>query len=286
LSGFKVVTGYRNTCVGAINLHGSATTAQIENVVLGYSAGRYVAGNYNTLLGSYAGDGITSGSSNIAIGYKAEVPTATASNQLSIGNLIYGTGIDGTDATISTGNLGIGVKAPGSRLVVKGTGATNATSSFNITDSADASKFFVRDDGNVGIGTTAPTAVLHLKAGTATANTAPLKFTTGTSLTTAEAGAVEFTTDDLFFTITTGAARKGFVLDDGARLTSGLIPVATTNGRLTNLTPQLYEADLKVDYVAGDLDTEAEVITALNATNTKINAIITKLETLGLFATS
>jgi len=46
--------------------------------------------------------------------------------------------------------------------------------------------------GNVGIGTTAPTAVLQLKAGTATANTAPLKFTSGTNLTTAEAGAVEY----------------------------------------------------------------------------------------------
>ena len=71
-------------------------------------------------------------------------------------------------------------------------------------------------NGRVGIGTTSPTAYLHLKAGTATASTAPLKFTTGTSLTTPEAGALEFTTDDLFFTITTGTARKAFVLDDGA----------------------------------------------------------------------
>jgi hypothetical protein len=45
--------------------------------------------------------------------------------------------------------------------------------------------------GNVGIGTTSPTAVLQLKAGTATALTAPLKVTAGTNLATAEAGAVE-----------------------------------------------------------------------------------------------
>jgi len=62
--------------------------------------------------------------------------------------------------------------------------------------------------GNVGIGTTSPTAVLHLKAGTATVNTAPLKFTSGTLLGTAEAGALEFLTDDFYATITTGAARK------------------------------------------------------------------------------
>ena len=71
-----------------------------------------------------------------------------------------------------------------------------------------------------------------LAAGSATAGTAPLKFTSGVSLTTAEAGALEFTTDDFFATITTGAARKAFVLDDGARLTSTKVPVAYTNGRL------------------------------------------------------
>lgn len=78
------------------------------------------------------------------------------------------------------------------------------------------------------------TAYLHIGAGTAAATTAPIKLTSGTNLTTAEAGAVEFTTDDLFFTITTGAARKGFIFSDGTNLTAGRIPFATTNGRLTD----------------------------------------------------
>lgn len=86
--------------------------------------------------------------------------------------------------------------------------------------------------GRLGVGVTSPTARIHVKAGTATANTAPFKFNSGTVLTTAEAGALEFTTDDFFATITTGAARKAFILDDGARLTSGKIPIASTNGRL------------------------------------------------------
>lgn len=88
--------------------------------------------------------------------------------------------------------------------------------------------------GHVGIGVTTVTAMLHLMAGTATAGTAPIKFTSGPLLTTPEAGAQEFLTDDFFATITTGAARKAFVLDDGARLTSGRVPFATTNGRLTD----------------------------------------------------
>ncbi|MGI9160034.1 MAG: hypothetical protein ACR2K1_09810, partial [Saprospiraceae bacterium] len=57
--------------------------------------------------------------------------------------------------------------------------------------------------GNVGIGLTAPTAALHLKAGTATANSAPLKFTSGTNLTTAEAGAMEYNGTNLLFTPST-----------------------------------------------------------------------------------
>lgn len=76
------------------------------------------------------------------------------------------------------------------------------------------------------------TSRLHLAAGTAAASTSPMKYTSGPVMTTAEAGAAEFLTDDFFLTITTGAARKGIVLDDGARLTSGIVPVATTNGRL------------------------------------------------------
>jgi len=50
-------------------------------------------------------------------------------------------------------------------------------------------------NGNVGIGTDSPTARLHLPAGTATAGTAPQKFTAGTLLTTKELGAVEFIDD-------------------------------------------------------------------------------------------
>jgi hypothetical protein len=57
--------------------------------------------------------------------------------------------------------------------------------------------------GRLGIGQSSPTAVLHLKAGTATAGTAPLKFTSGVNLTTAEAGAMEFNGTNLFFSPST-----------------------------------------------------------------------------------
>jgi len=54
----------------------------------------------------------------------------------------------------------------------------------------------------------------------------------------------------------------------------------------TPVVQQSHIADLKTDYTTGDLDTEAEIITALNATNTALNHILAHLEADGLNATS
>lgn len=61
-------------------------------------------------------------------------------------------------------------------------------------------------DGDVGLGgITTPTAKLHLPAGTAAANTAPLKFESGTNLTTPENGTVEY--DGTKYYATSGGTR-------------------------------------------------------------------------------
>lgn len=61
--------------------------------------------------------------------------------------------------------------------------------------------------GRLGIGVT-PTALLHLKAGTTSGNTAPIKLTSGSLMSSAEAGAIEFLTDGLYYTQTTGTTRQ------------------------------------------------------------------------------
>lgn len=101
--------------------------------------------------------------------------------------------------------------------------------------SSNAIGLVQNDLGNVGIGVTAVTAALHLKAGTTAAGTGPIKMTSGSLLTTAEAGVIEFLTDKYYGTITTGAARKELTLNDAA-LTSGRVPFVTTNGRLTDVS--------------------------------------------------
>lgn len=83
---------------------------------------------------------------------------------------------------------------------------------------------------------------ITLGAGTATAGTCPLVMTSGTLLGTAIAGGIEFLTDKWYATITTGAARKELTLNDAA-LTSGRVPIVTTNGRLTDDSDLTFAAD-------------------------------------------
>jgi len=76
--------------------------------------------------------------------------------------------------------------------------------------SSGTEKLSMLQTGAVGLGgTTAPTAWLHLPAGTATASTAPLKLTSGTNLTTPEAGAMEYNGR---FSLTESGATRRFVV--------------------------------------------------------------------------
>lgn len=71
----------------------------------------------------------------------------------------------------TTGNVSVGTTATSGRLTVKGAGTTSGTTALNVTNSADASLFFVRNDGNIGINNNAPGSRFVIKgtgAGSAT----------------------------------------------------------------------------------------------------------------------
>jgi hypothetical protein len=136
---------------------------------------------------------------------------------------------------LDSGKFGIKTNTQDAQMAING--------GLNVGADADPGDNNLSVAGNAYVGMVTGTARLHLPAGSATASTAPLKLTSGTLLTTPEAGAVEFLTDDFWATITTGAARKGVVLTDGTNLTSGRVPFATTNGRLVDDADLTFAAD-------------------------------------------
>jgi hypothetical protein len=117
-------TGGSNSAFGTGSLSGNVSGS--NNVAAGISSGSgSVSGSRNIFLGpatiAASQNQVTTGSKNISIGNDVAVASATADNQLVIGNLIYGTTLNNTGATISTGSIGIGVKAPAQKLEVAGT---------------------------------------------------------------------------------------------------------------------------------------------------------------------
>ncbi len=74
-----------------------------------------------------------------------------------------------------------------------------------------------------------------IRAGTATAGTAPLKFTSGTLLSSPETGATEFAGDNLYFTITSGSVRKKIALYDDTSGATGDLYYRDSTGYFVRL---------------------------------------------------
>ena len=152
-SGRSITTAAHNFALGS---YAFSEGTGSNNVAIGGEALRKTTGNYNVALGSYAGSLISGksggnifigfeagkganalGNFNILIGYGTEAPNLTGSNQLNLGNVIYGTGL-GIVGSISssTGKVGIDINAPAYTLDVSGnfhtTGAAQIDGSLHI----------------------------------------------------------------------------------------------------------------------------------------------------------
>ena len=80
-----ITTGQFNIAMG-YQAMGSSGTAVSSSTALGYQALKSVTGNNNTALGYLAGNTTTSGTNVTCIGYDAEASSATASNEVTLGN--------------------------------------------------------------------------------------------------------------------------------------------------------------------------------------------------------
>jgi len=146
-------------------------------------------------------------------GAKLQLSVATSSTgdpyvAMTVGDQNYVFGIDNSDAN---------------NIFVIGQG----TSPSGITTPNFALNGFLTGVGGV----TNPTSKLHLPAGTATANTSPLKFTSGTALTTPEDGAVEYHGSHLYFTI--GSTRYQLDQQSGGSTSWADLTSGTQTGSLT-----------------------------------------------------
>lgn len=113
---YNNTTGSQNTAIAPIAMYNNIDGSR--NIAIGVSslfANQH--GSYNIALGDGALPN-TTGSYNIAIGPSCAVPVVSGSNQLNIGNTIYGTNVN--TGTITNGSIGIGITTPSEKLEVGG----------------------------------------------------------------------------------------------------------------------------------------------------------------------
>ena len=132
-AGYQLTASNNVTAVGFNALESSGSSCN-SCTGIGTNVLLQATGTTNTAIGGLAGANITSGANNFCAGYSAYVPTATASDQMSIQNAIYGTGNSGATTTVSTGKIGFYVKAPASTVEINGSlGLTYIAKTANYT---------------------------------------------------------------------------------------------------------------------------------------------------------
>jgi len=226
---------FKTTADGAATATTAVTIDNAQRVGIG-AAPVSDKGTFQVGTIGYTDTGVVAGFASSVAGYNQIVlqntnAGATASTNFNISN-------NSGTSTTNFGEFGInssGFTGTGSfsqasyvYLVAASTDLAIGTYGSNnirfVVNSGATDAAIIDTSGRLGIGVT-PTAVLALKAGTATASTAPLKFTAGTILTAAEAGVVEydgtvFYADIAASTRTTIVAEQSVVLNTAYTLTS------------------------------------------------------------------
>jgi len=117
-------SGNNNTSVGHYASFNLSTGE--NNTTLGTFAGQYLyASSNNVYLGYGAGDQYlhNAGDKNLLVGYRAFPAVYTGSNQLNLGNVLWGSGCSGTGQT-AAGSLSVGVTAPDASALLDLTSTT------------------------------------------------------------------------------------------------------------------------------------------------------------------
>ncbi|KKQ21087.1 MAG: hypothetical protein US34_C0001G0004 [Candidatus Nomurabacteria bacterium GW2011_GWC2_36_9] len=229
-------TGLNNTTNGNSSLYSNTTGS--NNTANGYASLYYnTTGNNNTADGLYSLQANTTGVNNTASGYSSLFANTTASQNTAFGNIsLYSN---------TTGSYNTGLGYASGRFIADGTTA-NTTSDQGVYIGANTRAGADNNQNEIVIGYNAIgagsntirlgntsvlrtyAAGLNLSAGTATAGTAPLKLTSGTDLTTPEAGAFEYDGTNLHFTPVATRETIAYV----SNLTTGYVPYTGANANV------------------------------------------------------
>jgi hypothetical protein len=120
----SITSGGNNTCFGVDA--GKKLTVPYSNTMIGFSSGsEVISGFLNIYIGYYAGSSVshTSGNKNIVISEEGLLPTNNGSNQLNIGNVIWGANCDQT-GTAAGGQISIGANTPNASTILDLTSTT------------------------------------------------------------------------------------------------------------------------------------------------------------------
>jgi len=204
---------------------------------------RFAAGG-NSQIAQINSSGLSIGSTAAATSSPIAV-TGSSNNRISIE--VQNTHSSGNSSFYFQNNRGSfatygGLLTCGSAHALNFLGVTSADKTYLISDGASSTGLAIgtltADPLNFGTNNTNRatissaglvtwSAAYHvLAAGTATASTAPLKFTSGTNLTTAEAGAMEYNGTNLFFT-RAGTTRENIVCASAVNSVSPTAPDRT-----------------------------------------------------------
>jgi len=221
---FGAVTGVDNFGAGHASLF--ALTSGSHNLVIGAGAGSVLtSADNNVIVGRIAGATIENGSDNVIIGAYSDVGAASSLNVI----------LGRNNAGPTTGS---GAVMIGNDLTIQSSSADDQLTIQNaIFGTGNGGSGTTLSTGNIGLYITTPTARLHLPAGTATANTAPLKIPSGTLLSTEEAGAIESDGDHLYFT-DSGDTRHQLDQQGGGSSSHALLGKINVNAAVTGTTAE------------------------------------------------
>ncbi len=215
---FSNTTGSQNTATGAGVLFFNTTGSQ--NTANGFSA---LSGNTTGFANTASGDNSlsfnTTGNHNTANGAGALIFNTTGNFNAALGyaaGMYIANDIIGNSTSNNSVYLGYDTRASAdgnhNEIVIGANTIGNGSNTATIGNTSTLRTYLTG---------------LNLKAGTATAGTAPLKLTSGINLSTTEAGAIEYDGSHLYFTATNGGSRYQLDQQGGGMSIGGAITSAT-----------------------------------------------------------